>query len=46
MLQFVSSIMSKENYVKGCIMRTEVISRLLATMIQTRQAHKQIDVLH
>ena len=27
-------------------MRTKVIPRLLDTMMQTRQAHPQIDVLH
>ena len=27
-------------------MRTKVIPRLLATMMQTEQAHPQIDVLH
>ena len=27
-------------------MRTEAIPRLLATVMQTRQAHPQIDVLH
>ena len=33
MLQFVFSVMSKEHQVKGCCMRTEVIPRLLATMM-------------
>ena len=46
MLQFVFSIMSKVHQVKGCCMRTEVIPRLLATVMQTGQAHPQIDVLH
>ena len=31
---------------KGCCMRTGVIPRLLGTMMQTGQAHPQIDVLH
>ena len=46
MLQFVFSVMSKEHQVKGCCMRTEVIPRLLATVMQTGQAHPQIEVLH
>ena len=46
MLQFVFSIMSKEHQVKGCCMRTEVIPKLLATVMQTEQAHPHIDVLH
>ena len=44
--QFVFSVMSKEHQVKGCCIRTEIISRLLATVMQTGQAHPQIDVLH
>ena len=32
--------------VKGCCMRTEVIPRLLDTVMQTGQAHPQIDVIH
>ena len=46
MLQFVFSVMSKEHQVKGCGMTTKVIPRLLATMMQTRQPHPLIDVLH
>ena len=46
MLQFVFSVMSKEHQVKGRCMRTEFIPRLLATVMQTRQAHLLIDVLH
>ena len=46
MLQFVFSIMSKEHRIKGCCMRTKVIPRLLATVMQTRQAHPHIGVLH
>ena len=46
MLQFVFSVMSKEHQVKGCCMRTEVIPKLLATVMQTGQAHQLIDVLH
>ena len=46
MLQFVFSVMSNEHLVKGCCMRTEVIPRLLATVMQTGQAHPLIDVLH
>ena len=46
MLQFVFSIMSKEHQVKGCCMRTKVIPRLLATVMQTGQAHPLIDVVH
>ena len=46
MLQFVFSVMSKVHQVKGCFMRTDVIPRLLATVMQTGQAHPQIDVLH
>ena len=46
MLQFVFSVMLKEHQVKGCCMRIEVIPRLLATVMQTRQAHSLIDVLH
>ena len=39
MLLFVFSIISKEHQVKGCCMRTEVIIRLLAIVMQTGQAH-------
>ena len=46
MLQFVFSVMSKEQQVKECCMRTRVILRLLATMMKTGQAHPLIDVLH
>ena len=46
MLQFVFFVMSKEHQVKGCCMRTEVILRLLAIVMQTGQAHPLIDVLH
>ena len=46
MLQFIFSIMSKEHQFKGCCMRTKVIPRLLARMMQTGQTHPQIDVLH
>ena len=46
MLQFVFSIMSKEHQVKGCCMRINIIPILLATVMQTGQAHPQIDVLH
>ena len=46
MLQFVFFVMSKEHQVKGCCMRTKVIPRLLATMMQIRQAHPLIDILH
>ena len=46
MLQFLFFVMSKEHHVKECCMRTEVIPRLLATVMQTGQAHPQIDVLH
>ena len=46
MLQFVFFVMSKEHQVKGCCMKIEVIPRLLATVMQTGQAHSQIDVLH
>ena len=46
MLQFVFSVMSKEHQVKGYCMRTKVIPRLLATMMQTGQSHPHIDVLH
>ena len=46
MLQFVFSVMSKEHQVNGCCMRTEIIPKLLATVMQTGQAHPQIDVLH
>ena len=45
-LLFVFSIISKEHQVKGCCMRTEVIPRLLDIVMQTGQAHPQIDVLH
>ena len=45
-LQFVFFVMSKEHQVKGCCLRIEVIPRLLATVIQTGQAHPQIDVVH
>ena len=38
--------MSKEHQVKGCCMRTKVIPKLLATVMQTRQAYPQIDVVH
>ena len=37
--------MSKEHQVKGCSIRIEVIPRLLAIVMQTGQAHPQIDVL-
>ena len=43
MLQFVFSIMSKEHQVKGCCMRTEVIPRLLATVMQTGQTGSPTD---
>ena len=46
MLQFIFSIMSKELQVKECCMRTKVIPRLLGTVMQTGQAHPQIDVLY
>ena len=46
MLQLIFSVMSKEHQIKGCCMRTEVIPRLLVTMMQTGQAHPWIDVLH
>ena len=46
MLQFVFSVMSKVHQVKGCRMKTKVIPILLTTVMQTRQAHPQIDVLH
>ena len=46
MLHFVFSVMSKEHQVKGYCMRTEVIPRLLAIVMQIRQAHPLIDVLH
>ena len=46
MLQFVFFVMSKEHQVKGCCMRTEVILRLLAIVMQIGQAHPLIDVLH
>ena len=46
MLQFVFSVMSNEHQLKGCCMRTEVIPRLLVTVMQTRQDHPLIDVLH
>ena len=45
MLQFIFSVMSKEHNVKGCCMRTKVIPRLLATVMQTGQTHPLIDVL-
>ena len=38
--------MSKEHQAKGCCMRTEVIPRLLATLMQIEQAHPLINVLH
>ena len=38
--------MLKEHQVKGFCMRTEVIPRLLAIVMQTGQANPQIDVLH
>ena len=43
---FVFFVISKEHQVKRCCMRTEVIPRLLATMMQTGQAHPMINVLH
>ena len=46
MLCFVFSVMSKEHRVKGCYMRTEVIPRLLTTVMQTGKAHPLIDVLY
>ena len=46
MLQFVFPVMSKVHQVKECCMRTGVIPRLLAIVMQTGQAHPQIDVLH
>ena len=46
MLQFVFSVMSKGHQVKGCCMRTEVIPKFFATVMQTGQTHPQIDVLH
>ena len=46
MLQFIIFVMSKELQVKGCCMRTKVIPRLLATVMQTGQVHPQINVLH
>ena len=46
LLQFVFSVMSKEHQVKGCCTRTEVIPRLLATVMQIGQAHPLINVLH
>ena len=46
MLQFVFSIMSKEHQIKGCCMRTKVIPKLLAIVMQTGQTHPHIDVLH
>ena len=46
MLQFVFSVMSKEHQVKGCCIRTKVIPRLLAIVMQTGQAQPLIDVLH
>ena len=45
-LQFIFSVMSKVHQVKGCCMRTKVIPRLLATMMQTGQSHPQMDVLY
>ena len=45
-LQVIFSAMSKEHQVKGCYIRTDVIPRLLTTMMQTEQVHSQIDVLH
>ena len=38
--------MSKEHQVKGRYMRTKVIPRLLAIVMQTEKAHPLIDVLH
>ena len=46
MLQFVFFVMSKGHRVKGYCMRTKVIPRLLATVMQTGQTHPQINVLH
>ena len=46
MLQFVFSIMSKEHQVMRCCMRTEVIPKSLATVMQTGQAQPLIEVLH
>ena len=46
MLQFVFPIMSKVHQVKECCMRAGVIPRLLTIVMQTGQAHPQIDVLH
>ena len=46
MPQFIFSIMSKEHQVKGCCMRTKIIPKLLAKVMQTGQGHPQIDVLH
>ena len=46
MLQFVLSVISNEHQVKECCMRTEVIPKLLTTVMQIGQAHPQIDVLH
>ena len=46
MLQFVFSVILEEHQVKRCCMRTEVIPRLLATVMQTGQVHSQTDVLH
>ena len=46
MLQFVLFVMSKEYQVKGCCMRTEVIPRLLDTVMQIGHAHPQINILH
>ena len=46
MLQFVFFVMSKVHQVMECCMRIEVIPRLLAIVMQTRQAYPQIDILH
>ena len=45
-LHFVFSVMLKIHRVKGCGMRTEVIPRLMATMMQTGQVYPHIDVLY
>ena len=45
-LQFIFSVMSKVHQVKGCCMRTKVIPKLLATVMQTEQAYPHINVLH
>ena len=46
MLWFVFSVMSNEHQVQGCNMRTEVMPRLLTTVMQTGKAHPLIDVLY